>query len=203
MINLSHQIDLPHIECPVHGVAHKYTLDIAAEKGSKELKYRLYGTFYSYPEPTEVTVVGIYVSTENPHKITFGYVDPNDNQLHVSLANGIKEIKKDEAKVAESEEEDYLIGLHHGSSLFIRYRNKKTFIIKASPLNRTIRGNADYRIFDVKKNADGKLEFIVSNENKPTEKFTVVADGIQHGTWHKIPGSLCPVPGVDPDERNA
>ena len=43
MINLSHQIDLPHIECPVHGVAHRYTLDIAAEKGSKELKYRLYG----------------------------------------------------------------------------------------------------------------------------------------------------------------
>ena len=202
MINLSHQIDLPHIECPVHGVAHKYTLDIAAEKGSKELKYRLYGTFYSYPEPTEVTVVGIYVSTENPHKIKFGYVDPNDNQLHVSLANGIKEIKKDEAKVAESEDEDYLIGLHHGSSLFIRYRNKKTFIIKASPLNRTIRGNADYRIFDVKNNADGKLEFIVSYEHKPTEKFTVVADGIQHGTWHKIPGSLCPVPGVDPDERN-
>lgn len=203
MINLSHQIDLPHIECPVHGVAHKYTLDIAAKKGSKELKYRLYGTFYSYPEPTEITVVGIYVSTENPHKITFGYVDPNDNKLHESLANGIKEIKKDEAKVAESEEEDYLIGLHHGSSLFIRYRNKKTFIIKASPLNRTIRGNADYRIFDAKNNADGKLEFIVSNENKPTEKFTIVADGIQHGTWHKIPGSLCPVPGVDPDERNA
>lgn len=203
MINLSHQIDLPHIECPVHGVAETYTLDIAAEKGSKELKYRLYGTFYSYPKPTEVTVVGIYVSTEHPHKITFGYIDPNDNQLHVSMANGIKEIKKDEAKVAESEEEDYLIGLHHGSSLFIRYRNKKTFIIKASPLNRTIRGNADYRIFDVKNNADGKLEFIVSNENKPTEKFTVVADGIQHGTWHKIPGSLCPVPGVDPDERNA
>ena len=84
MIKLSHQIDLPHIECPGHGVAHKYTLDIAAEKGSKELKYRLYGTFYSYPEPTEVTVVGIYVSTENPHKITFGYVDPNDNKLHES-----------------------------------------------------------------------------------------------------------------------
>jgi hypothetical protein len=203
MIHLSHQIDLPHIECPVHGVAHTYTLDIAAEKGSKELKYRLYGTFYSYPEPTEVTVVGIYVSTENPHKITFGYVDPNDNQLHVSLANGIKEIKNDDATVAESEKEDYLIGLHHGSSLFIRYRNKKTFLIKASPLNRTIRGNADYRIFDVKNNADGKLEFIVSYEHKPTEKFTVVADGIQHGTWHKIPGSLCPVPGVDPDERNA
>jgi hypothetical protein len=201
MINLAQTIDLPHIECPVHGVAHKYTLDIAATKGSKELKYRLYGTFYSYPEPTEVTVVGIYVSTENPHKITFGYVDPNDNQLHVSLANGIKEIEKDDAKASESEDEDYLIGLHHGSSLFIRYRNKKTFIIKASPLNRTIRGNAHYRIFDV-KNVDGKLEFLVSNENKPTEKFTVVADGIQHGTWHTIPGSLCPVPGVDPTERN-
>jgi hypothetical protein len=201
MINLSQTIDLPHIECPVHGVAHKYTLDIAATKGSKELKYRLYGTFYSYPEPTEVTVVGIYVSTENPHKITFGYVDPNDNQLHVSLANGIKEIEKDDAKASDSEDEDYLIGLHHGSSLFIRYRNKKTFIIKASPLNRTIRGNAHYRIFDV-KNVDCKLEFLVSNENKPTEKFTVVADGIQHGTWHTIPGSLCPVPGVDPTERN-
>ena len=36
-------VDLPHIECPVYGIAHKYTLDIAGEKGSKELKYRLYG----------------------------------------------------------------------------------------------------------------------------------------------------------------
>jgi hypothetical protein len=103
MINVSHQIDLPHIECPVYGVAHKNTLDVAATKGSKELKYRLYGTFYSYPEPTEITVVGIYVSSDSPHKITFGYVDPNNNQLQISQANGIKEISKETtSRVQES-----------------------------------------------------------------------------------------------------
>ena len=202
MINLSHQIDLPHIECPVHGVAHKYTLDIAAEKGSKELKYRLYGTFYSYPEPTEVTVVGIYVSTENPHKITFGYVDPNDNQLHVSMANGIKEIKKDEDNVAASESDDYFVGLHHASSLFVREKHRKTFIIKANLVNRTILRNAAYRIYDIKQD-DGMITWTVANENNLAERFNIVSDRIQHGTWHTISGSSCPVPGVDPDERNA
>ena len=194
-------IDLPHIECPVYGIAHKYTLDIAGEKGSKELKYRLYGTFYSYNEPTEITVVGIYVSTESPSKIMFGYIDPKTNQLKVSMANGIREIpKEDKSILAEASEEDYLVGLHHAASLFIRYRNKKTFIVKANKLNRVIRGNAHYRIYDVKNN-DGKFDFVVENENKLGERFTVTAESITHGTWHKIPGTLCPVPGVDPEER--
>lgn len=194
-------IDLPHIECPVYGIAHKYTLDIAGEKGSKELKYRLYGTFYSYSEPTEITVVGIYVSTESPSKIMFGYIDPKTNQLKVSMANGIREIpKEDKSILAEASEEDYLVGLHHAASLFIRYRNKKTFIVKANKLNRVIRGNAHYRIYDVKNN-DGKFDFVVENENKLGERFTVTAESITHGTWHKIPGTLCPVPGVDPEER--
>lgn len=194
-------IDLPHIECPVYGIAHKYTLDIAGEKGSKELKYRLYGTFYSYSEPTEITVVGIYVSSESPNKIMFGYIDPKSNQLKVSMANGIREIpKEDKSILSEASEEDYLVGLHHAASLFIRYRNKKTFIVKANKLNRTIRGNAHYRIYDVKNN-DGKFEFVVANENKLDARFTVIAESITHGTWHKIPGTLCPVPGVDPDER--
>ena len=194
-------VDLPHIECPVYGIAHKYTLDIAGEKGSKELKYRLYGTFYSYNEPTEITVVGIYVSAESPSKIMFGYIDPKSNQLKISMANGIREIpKEDKSILAEASEEDYLVGLHHAASLFIRYRNKKTFIVKANKLNRVIRGNAHYRIYDVKNN-NGKFEFVVENENKLGERFTVIAESITHGTWHKIPGTLCPVPGVDPEER--
>ena len=203
MINLNQIVDLPHIECPVYGIAHQYTLDIAADTESKVLKYRLYGTFYSYAEPTEVKVVGIYVSANHPGKILFGYVDPKTNKIQMSMANGIRAIDESTDKQkADSGSDNYLVGLHHASSLFIRYPHKKTFVVKATKLNRTIRGNADYRIYEFKE-VDGKYEFVVENEYRLGSRFTVIAEGLTHGTWHKIPGTLCPVPGVDPDERES
>ena len=191
---------LPQINCPVYGVATRYNIDIAAQSDSKELKYRLYGALFLENGPVDITVLAIFQSTEDPNHVYVVYEDSRDGKIKKTFANGIKAIKEGNSLMAAvSEAVDYLCALHHGSSLFIRYPDKKTFVFKACNLNRTIRGNAYYRLYDVQRN--GNYVFEVADENRPESKFVLTAESVVRGTWHRVKGTLCPVPGVDPDER--
>ncbi len=191
---------IPVIKYPVYGIATPYNFQISDKPGSKELKYQLYGVLFWDKGPVEITVLNIFVKPDNPYHVYIQYADSRDGKVHEVFANGIAPINVATKQLTLAQDVDYLIGLHHGSALFIRYPNKKTFIAKASKTSRTIRGNAYYRIYGMEPK-DNKYVFDVVNENNPLEHFQLTANQLVRGTWHRDPGSLCPVPGVDPSER--
>lgn len=194
---------LPEIHCPVYGILSKYTLKLSDSINSKEIKYMCRGVWY-YGDTKEVTVVSIAKTTEHPNHITIVYT-VGDNKLGAVLANDIVSTTDTVAELFRvreqtAEDESHLYALHHASSMYIRQANHKTFIFKATGMSKTIRGNAYYKILDVNRIDGTKLEFTVTS-NTDENKFTMTCENIAHGAWHRVPGTLCPVPGMDPSEE--
>lgn len=189
--------DLPKIDCPVYGVLKMYSLAVAKERDSTELKYVLLGVWNNSPETQEVTVHGIYVDTNEPHYIKILYtVNGGDGIMQITRANIIKPLPEKSGK----KEDDTLRALHHGNMLFIRMQKMKTFRFMAQGLSKVIRGNASYIVYNVRKE-DDLLWFKVAEESKPTEMFDISASKISAGEWHREKGKMCPVPGPAPEDK--
>jgi hypothetical protein len=189
--------DLPKIDCPVYGVLKMYSLAVAEERDSTELKYVLLGVWNNTPESQEVTVHGIYVDANEPYYIKILYtVNGGDGIMQITRANIIKPLPKK----SEKKEDDTLRALHHGNMLFIRMPKVKTFRFMAQGLSKVIRGNSSYIVYNVRKE-DDLLWFKVAEESKPTDMFDISASKISAGEWHCEKGKMCPVPGPAPEDK--
>ena len=188
--------DLPKIDCPVYGVLKMYSLAVAEERDSTELKYVLLGVWNNTPESQEVTVHGIYVDTNEPCYIKILYtVNGGDGIMQITRANIIKPLPEK----SEKKEDDTLRALHHAGLLFIRQPKSRTFRFLAEGLSRVIRGTASYIVYTVQQ-MDGKIWFKVANVDKPTEMFDISATKVNIGAWHCEKGKRCPVPGPAPED---
>ena len=203
---MSEQPTLPHIECPVKGVHKGYTMTIAASKDSTELKYRIRGVWRLAKDETPITVLGLLISSECPtHVYVLYVVDGGDGILQTTYGNDVVPIGESvglSASIRMSEAEDEQMDvLHHGSSLYIKAPNRKTYTYMAVDTSKVIRGNAYYKLISACRESDNLIHFVVSNVRTPEYQFVITAKSLMPGKWHRVPGKLCPVEGPDPDEE--
>lgn len=196
---------LPRIQFPVRGELSRYCIKLAADKDSTDFKYMLIGVWYPESQVREITIYNIAITAANPEYITVVYSfndapqKDGDTELRATFANEIKEIGTS-LGVLKASNDDNWYALHHGSVMFLRAKDVKTFTFKAVGLSRTIRGNAHYVVYEAKRTDDNRISFTVANESSPDSKFNIFANGLERGHWHSVPGVLCPVPGRAPDK---
>jgi len=195
-------IEIPYLETPVQGVHKGYTMLISDKADSTEYKYMIRGVWWFTTEEIKVHVHGLLVTSSNPNHVQIIFsVDGGDGVLEYTYANDVVPYTPKLAAKAEDEEPHVTFeALHHGYCMYLRVKGKKTYTYMITGLNRGIRGNATYEVSKLYRGSNDGLIHIMVSRPGSDDPFELTGKRVSPGKWHRVPGKLSPVEGVDPEE---